>query len=244
MLLLSATWAASPAPGGIRVLLLTGASNHDWKATTPVIRQILERAGRFDVSVFDDAASMKPSDLEGFDVLLSNYNLFGMPADTPTWGADMRKAFVVWLERGHGLVVVHAGSSVFYDWPEFQTLAGTSWTSSTSHGRVHTAEVVMSSVRHPITGGVKNFKTRDEFWQGCRLAEGTVVLATATPTPEHGGSGRPEPLAMVNALGSGRGFTLLLGHDADCMTNEGFQQLLVHGVEWAARGSVSPERRK
>jgi len=69
-----------------------------------------------------------------------------------------------------------------------------------------------------------------------------VVLATATPRPEHGGSGRPEPLAMVNALGSGRGFTLLLGHNADGMTNEGFQQLLVHGVEWAARGSVSPER--
>src|SRR5262245_10500763 len=35
--------AAAP----IRVMLVDGANNHDWKATTPVIRKILDEAGLF-----------------------------------------------------------------------------------------------------------------------------------------------------------------------------------------------------
>ena len=32
-----------------RVLILSGANNHDWKQTTPAIRAALEETGRFEV---------------------------------------------------------------------------------------------------------------------------------------------------------------------------------------------------
>ena len=38
--------ASAPAPS-IRVMLLDGANNHDWKATSPVIRKILDEAAIF-----------------------------------------------------------------------------------------------------------------------------------------------------------------------------------------------------
>jgi type 1 glutamine amidotransferase len=66
------------------------------------------------------------------------------------------------------------------------------------------------------------------------------VLATATPKVEFGGSGKPEPIALATTLGAARGFTLLLGHDAAAMKNEGFIRLLRRGTEWAASGAVSP----
>jgi hypothetical protein len=34
-----------------RVLILSGANNHDWKQTTPAIRAALEETGRFHVDV-------------------------------------------------------------------------------------------------------------------------------------------------------------------------------------------------
>jgi len=38
----------------LKVLILTGVSNHDWRSMTPVLREILERSGRFDVRVNEE----------------------------------------------------------------------------------------------------------------------------------------------------------------------------------------------
>jgi type 1 glutamine amidotransferase len=46
------TNAVTPAADGkVRVIILDGQNNHDWKATTPVLVKILESAGKFDVKV-------------------------------------------------------------------------------------------------------------------------------------------------------------------------------------------------
>jgi inosose dehydratase len=60
--------------------------------------------------------------------MLGNFNTFGKDAPRkPGMAAETRQAFLDHIAKGHGLVIMHAGSSVFYDWPEFQNLAcGTS----------------------------------------------------------------------------------------------------------------------
>ena len=45
LLLIAATTA--PAAEPLRVLILSGANNHDWKSTTPVLRQLLEDMSAF-----------------------------------------------------------------------------------------------------------------------------------------------------------------------------------------------------
>jgi len=37
--------------GPLRILILTGENNHDWRATTPVLKNILEAGGLFAVDV-------------------------------------------------------------------------------------------------------------------------------------------------------------------------------------------------
>lgn len=54
--LLSAALVAAPAfaadaQGKIRVVLIDGQNNHDWRATTPIMKQALEASGRFSVTV-------------------------------------------------------------------------------------------------------------------------------------------------------------------------------------------------
>jgi hypothetical protein len=35
----------------IRVVIIDGQNNHDWKATTPLMKKVLEDCGRFSVAV-------------------------------------------------------------------------------------------------------------------------------------------------------------------------------------------------
>ena len=222
----------------LRVLILSGENNHDWRATTPVLKATLEAGGLCEVTVTENPASLQPADLDALDVVLSNYNTFPRKDAPSAWNGGMRAAFIEWIRRGRGFVAVHAGSSVFYDWQEFQALAGTSWGPSSRHGKIHSEKVSILAVEHPVTAGLAGFETRDEFWEGSSLSAGSIVLATVTPNPEFGGNGRPQPVALATSLGAGRGFTLLLGHDAAAMKNEGFARLLRRGTEWAAKGSV------
>lgn len=234
-----AIFASAAAP--LRVLILSGANNHDWRATTPVLKEILEINRRFSVEVETNVAGMKPAVFDHYDVILSNFNTYGQTNAGEVWNAKMRAAFVDFIRAGHGFVVVHAGSAVFYDWPEFQQIAGATWGKGTSHGQIHTNKVHVVAPGHPVTAGLKDFWTIDEFWQNALVAPGAEPLAKVTPKGEFGGTGKPEPIAFAMKFGNGRGFTLLLGHNVKAMEADGFQTLLRRGAEWAATGMVSAD---
>jgi len=58
----------------INVLILSGKNNHKWQQTTPAIQNILERSGKFNVTVTNDPENLDPKELEKYDVILSNWN--------------------------------------------------------------------------------------------------------------------------------------------------------------------------
>ena len=236
-LLTAVTGIAAP----LRILMLSGANNHDWHATTPVLKNILEAGGRFTVDVETNVPTMQPAVFKNYDAVLSNFNTFGLKNPGGVWNTEMRAAFVAFIHSGHGLIVVHAGSAVFYDWPEFQRIAGATWGKTTHHGKIHTNEIHLLATPHPVTAGLNDFSTLDEFWQNAQVAAGALPLATVTPKPEFGGSEKPEPIAFATEFGGGRGFTLLLGHNPKAMESAGFKILLQRGTEWAATGKVSSE---
>jgi type 1 glutamine amidotransferase len=225
----------------LRILILTGENNHDWRATTPVLKHILKQDG-FVVDVETNVAMMKPDAFFRYDALLSNFNTFGHKDPGPVWNQAMRTAFEDYIRSGHGFIVVHAGSADFYDWTAFQEIAGATWSKGTSHGKMHTNEIHILATGSPITSGFKDFQTFDEYWQNAQVAPGAVALATVTPKPEFGGTGKPEPIAFTTEFGRGRGFTLLLGHNAKAMESDGFKTLLCRGTEWAATGKVSSQK--
>ena len=114
-LLLASTnaWA-----GKLKVLLIDGQNNHNWKATTPVLVDALETSKRFAVTVSTSPArnaakeewSQWNPDFSAFDVTLSNYN--GQP-----WPEGVRKSLESYVEKGGALVVVHAANNSFSNWP-------------------------------------------------------------------------------------------------------------------------------
>src|SRR5207247_10917000 len=101
-------WAVSAAADSdkIRVIIIDGQNNHDWRSTTPWMKKVLDDSGRFSVAV---SSNLKPGDKPGkiadtvpfppdlskYDVVLSNYN----GAD---WPKDFQAALEDWLQSGRG----------------------------------------------------------------------------------------------------------------------------------------------
>lgn len=212
----------------LRALIFSGQNNHNWRETTPKLKAILEAEGRFRVDVTDHPEQCDAAMLARYDVLVSDWNTWGQPADA-NWPEATRAAFLEFVRSGKGHVVVHAGGSSFFDWAEYQQIAGAWWElGQTGHGAPHRF-TVKPVADHPITRGLQPFSTTDELWVKPGVHSSAKVLAT----------GDGQPLAVVTEFGKGRGFALLLGHSGAFMEHPGFQILLARGAEWAASGKVT-----
>jgi uncharacterized protein len=256
---------AGAAHGAIRVLIIDGQNNHDWKKTTPVMRSALESSGLFTVDV-----ATSPPGKEGLDAfkpefakyqaVVSNYN--GMP-----WSKATQDALVDYVNGGGGFVVVHAADNSFGDWKEYNEMIGlggwggrnerhgpyiyfrddklvrdTAKGGGGSHGAQHSFQIVVRNDEHPITKGMPKawMHEKDELYDRLRgPAENMTVLATAYADTKHGGTGRHEPMMMVIDYGKGRVFHTPMGHADYSMKCTGFIITLQRGTEWAATGKVT-----
>lgn len=216
------------AESPVRVLILSGQCNHNWRETTPRLQTILESSGRFAVDVTEHPEQCDAATFAKYDALLSNWNTWDKPAVT-NWPAATRQAFLDFMRAGKGMVVIHAGGSSFYDWPEYQQISGAFWDlGKTGHGAPHEFTVQMDA-DHPVTRGLEPFRTKDELWLKPGVHPAAKVIAT----------GDNQPLVMTTGFGKGRGFAMLLGHSAEFMDTPGFQTLLLRGTEWAATDKVT-----
>lgn len=190
------TWAAE-AP--LRVLILSGQNNHDWRQTTPKLKSILTVSGRFTVDVTEHPEQCGADAFSPYDVLLSDWNTFGN-SRVKSWPDPTRTALLDFVRGGRGFVVVHAGGCSFYEWPEYQQLAGAFWQmGQTSHGSPHEFTVKPLD-GHPITRGMKPFQTTDELWM--RPGVGSL---SHTLTVGDGGNLPPRGRRRADARGSAEG---------------------------------------
>jgi type 1 glutamine amidotransferase len=257
----SAVTAADP----IRVLIIDGQNNHQWKVTTPLIRQTLEACGRFTVDVAttpekgDEFATFSPN-FSDYGVVVSNYN--GQP-----WPESTQQAFEKYVAGGGGFVSVHAADNSFPEWAAYNRMIGVGgwggrsekdgpyvrWRNGQivrdlqkgnggSHGKRHPFVVVVRDADHPITAGLPSsfIQAEDELYAELRgPAENMHVLATAMSDTSTGGTGEHEPILMTVQFGNGRAFHTTLGHDVTAMKGVAFQATLQRGTEWAATGTVT-----
>jgi type 1 glutamine amidotransferase len=237
MVLLPTAVEAAPKP--IRVLILSGRNNHNWKQTTPRLKEILEKDAKFAVDVTVPPEGLTSENLSKYGAIVSNWNSWGRGAkEAEAWGEPARKAYLDFVRQGKGHVTVHAGGSSYYDgWPEYRKVTLIYWAKGkTGHGPQHEFKVRVDKPDHPAMRGVKPFETRDELWNRPGVAEGTAVLASSFSDKAGKGTGQWEPAVLAASYGEGRCFAILLGHDAKTMEHASFQALLVNGTAWAATG--------
>lgn len=213
----------------IKVAILTGANNHNWKETTPLLQKILQETGNFKVEVFTDPETLTTTRLATFDILLSNWNAYGKEKP-PSWSNSLKESYIQFVKNGGGHIVVHAGSSSHYDWDAYHSACLATWKNGTNHGKIKDFEVRITTPKHPITIGLESFETSDELWCQPYIQPGATTLAESFSSR----TGNWEPTAFAGTFGTGRCFTLLLGHDVNSMNHKGFKTLLIRGAKWTA----------
>lgn len=224
----------------IRVLLLSGQNNHNWKASTPVLKEILEETGCMKVTVDEHPEKLTAEKLKPFRVIVSNWNAYGK-GGVKEWPEETRNAYVDFVRNGGGHVVVHAGSSSFYDWDDYHKICLATWKGGqTKHGPVHEFKVRVDKPEHSIVKGLAEFRHTDELWCQSGVQPDAVVIASAYADPNlKNGTGNWEPVLLVGQFGKGRTFATMLGHvwkdgKVDTLMAPEFRLTFARGVEWAA----------
>jgi len=251
----------------IKVLIVDGQNNHNWRECTPIMKWILEDSGLFAVDVSttpgkaggDEWKNWHPK-FSDYAVVLSDYN--GSP-----WPEEIKADFVKYMQNGGGLVVVHGADNSFPEWAEFNEMIGVGgWGGRNeksgpmirykdgkvmfdnspgaggTHGKQHEFVVETREVEHPVMKGLpaKWKHATDELYSKLRgPAKNITVLSTSYAAPEQNGTRENEPIFMALSFGKGRIFHDVLGHGAVAMAGLGFQITLVRGTEWAATGKVN-----
>jgi type 1 glutamine amidotransferase len=246
--------AASPAvaedsASTIRVLILTGQNNHNWKASTPKLQDLLEATGKFSVDTTVPPQGLTRDNLQNYDVILSNWNSWGRGSKQTEaeWTDEVREAYLDFVRQGKGHITIHAGGSSFYEgWPEYRKVALVFWNlGATGHGRQHEFKVRIDQPDHAVMAGLEEFTVRDELWNKPGVVEGATVLASAFSDKQNEprGTDQWEPSVVIASYGQGRCFATLLGHDEKTMADEEFQQLLIRGTQWASTGNTVGRKR-
>lgn len=118
--------------GKIKVLVLDGFSNHDWKATTEFIQETLEGAGIFEVDVSTAPAEPNSAKLEEwlpefskYDVVIQNTN--NIRNKKLRWSRRVQEDLENYVKSGHGLYIFHSANNAFEDWEEYDRMIGLGW---------------------------------------------------------------------------------------------------------------------
>lgn len=267
--LFSLIYSCNDAPK-FKALIITGQNNHNWKASSPILKQLLDQTGLFSSDIA--TSPEKKGDMSSFNPDFSKYNLVVLDYNGDSWNEKTKAAFLEFVKNGGGVVVYHAADNSFPAWKEYNEIIGLGgWgkrneksgpyvyyknnvlvTDTTagiagSHGKRSEFLVKTRMADHPITKGLpmRWMHGSDELYSQLRgPAQNMDILATAFANPEQG-TGRDEPMLMTIKYGKGRIFHTALGHADDgggpAMQCVGFIVTLQRGAEWAASGSVTQE---
>jgi type 1 glutamine amidotransferase/HEAT repeat protein len=216
-----------------KVLIVTGLEypGHPWQQTSPALADCLAQDKRLEVSLTEDPRTLALPILNGYDVIVLNYQNHEVPAPEGAL-ANLKRA----VEGGKGLVLFHFACGAFIDWPtktvapDFGVIAGRVWNPKLrGHDPRGPFRVKIAEAGHPVTKGLVDFDTEDELYTCLDGAAPIRVLASATSKVDQ----KEYPMAFVLEPGKGRTFHCVLGHDLKAL-NAAVASLYRRGTAWAA----------
>jgi len=222
-----------------KTLIITGQNNHNWQASSPILKQILDETGLFSSEIMTTPKT--GGDMKTFNPDFSKYRLVVLDYNGDSWSEKTNNAFVEYVKNGGGVVIYHAADNSFPSWKEYNEMTGlggwgdrnqksgpyvyykndqlvtdTSAGIGGTHGKRREFIVRTRITDHPITKGLPSrwLHGTDELYSLLRgPSKNMQILATAfADSAAGGGTMRDEPMLMTITYGKGRIFHTTMGH--------------------------------
>jgi len=108
----------------IRVLIVDGFSNHDWRQTTSLIQGIFAQTNLFVVSVSTAPQTTNAADWAAWRPQFSDYDVVIQTCNDinhgSPWPEPVKKAFVDFVRDGGGVYIFHSAENAFVGWKEYE----------------------------------------------------------------------------------------------------------------------------
>ncbi len=227
----------------MRAIILSGAGRyadpwHGFAETSAALAGIVGSAG-YRVDVSDDLLGGL-ADLGDAELLIvnagnpensSDADGEDAPLEAPSAAAIGAAAagFDAALERGIGVLAVHAAAATLPELPAWHRALGGRWIPGLSwHPEIGEA-VVHITGSHVIADELEDFAVFDERYTGLRI-EGVIE-----PIAEHEEGGMRHPIIWARELGHSRLVYDALGHDARSYDSAAHRELLGRALDWLSR---------
>jgi len=141
-------------------------------------------------------------------------------------GSHQAQALLSFVQRGGGLVGIHAATCSFQDSEVYMDLIAGKFIRHPEH-QVITIEI--EDPEHPITQGLESFEVPDELYLMETQPARYHLLATCPFEAEQ------VHVAWAREEGEGRVYYCSLGHGPESLSHPSVQQLHLRGAEWAGK---------
>lgn len=114
----------------IKVLIIDGYSNHDWRYTTEVIYSLLISTDFFEIDIATAPEREAPGyddwnpNFKNYDVVVQNCNNLG---NGNQWPFIAQRDFERYMKEGGGMYVYHSANNAFSKWEEYNRMIGLGW---------------------------------------------------------------------------------------------------------------------
>ncbi|QIK78279.1 ThuA domain-containing protein [Sphingomonas piscis] len=234
----AAVMASAPAQAARKQVLIfsktTGYRHASIEAGVAALKQLGTRE-KIDMTATEDDSVFTDASLKKYDaiILLSNTTDPKKP-ESEWFQGDKRTAFVNFVQRGGGILGIHAATDSHYHWPWYQKMIGGHFArhpQGTPTGTIH-----VEAKDHPSTARMPTSITRADEWYYFDDYNPTMkLLVTVDPQSIGQTDVNPNPVSWAHTYEGGRVFYTAMGHTNESYSEPNFLNHVAGGLKWVLK---------
>lgn len=208
----------------MRVLVLCDDRWHP--ARTPRAGLAPLEAQGFAFDWIEQASDWSAAQMDAYPVvILTKSNNVSATDERPWMTAEIEAAFVNYVQRGNGLLVIHSGSAGYSETPTLRALLGGVFVEHPPQCLV----TVEPQEGHPLTAGSVPFTIQDEHYVMAQDDSAAEVFLTTVSA--HG----TQPAGWTRTVGAGRVCMLTPGHNLPVWLDPSYQAIIANALRWCGK---------
>jgi len=167
---------------------------------------------------------------------LSKYHtlVFLNPTGSNVFTDEQKQALKTYINKGGGLVGIHAATDFCYEWEWYGKMIGAYFT---NHPKVQQAKLISVKPKDKLMKEMpQSWLHTDEWYNFKSFNKDVTVLVKVDETSYQGGKMENEhPIVWYHKFDGGRVFYTGLGHTSEAYTDGLFLRQLLMGINWTMR---------